>query len=296
MVTLSDLQNEELARDLAPQYWEKTGLPDLTRAERGRVVLSGFSVEFIAAKKEGFFKRQPFASAPPISPFGVGVELSGLGRKRILFTEEVQLDVIESLRDQLIDLFEREYGYEVVPHLDVLASEAYQKFEFLDIDATGGRGTFQQANLISSDTGTVRAAELRPATGYRLLNDNMDSEMVREIGRELAAELGADAAIRVRMRVGIYRGLAALEKGSRVEMSILPRDDRPGATGVMEMRRSMLSEQSVSSFDSFVPFQGERREVVGDAFVDAISEILGVSLDLFNRVLRGSIAERTEDG
>ncbi|MFG0304859.1 MAG: hypothetical protein ACF8Q5_01455 [Phycisphaerales bacterium JB040] len=267
VVTLNDLQDEAQRAALAPEYWSyRRDVPAADQAERPAVVaFTGFEVEFITAKKELPFNNQPVIGMVPISPFGLGMELSGLGRRSVRFPPALQESVAGLLRDKLRELYEIR-GSMVLGIDRVKGTAAYGDFVTAEVDSLGA---LQQANFMTTDTGTVRAAELRPAPGHLLITGAKGDGSVAGVERAILEELDADVSVRVHLRVGLYRGLASLERGSRVRFVT-----REGGRSVVESLRSILGTEQVRARKDFLPVTGDIEQIDGELYLSQLSDMM----------------------
>lgn len=275
VVTLDDLQDGIQRAVLAPEYWSfRSEVASPGQAvEPAVVVFTGFEVEFITAKKELPFNNQPVIGMVPISPIGLGMELSGLGRRSVRFPPELQDEVAGLLREKMRELYDIR-GSAVIGIDRVKQTAAFGEFTTGTGDSLGA---LQQANFMTTDTGTVRAAELRPAPGHLLITGAKGDRTPTQVEQAILEELDADVSVRVRLRVGLYRGLASLERGSRVRFVT-----RDGGRAVVESLRSILGTEQVRAKKDFVPVAGDIEQVDGPLYVSQLSDMMESYLSMMS--------------
>ncbi len=274
-VTLSTLEDADQAERLADEYWSITPEP-LAAASAGNSHLGAYTVVFITAKKEMPFESQPVAGMPPITPFAIGLELTGLGQKRVAFDADLEDRVGATLRDAFTTALttrDRSLG----DGASLLETAALR-----ELRTTNGTQTsvVQLANFLSSDTGQVRAAHARPAPGSRMIAAADAGEKLAPTIQLALGESGASEAYIVRMRLGLYRSRAVLESGSFVE--VVTAD---GPTREARLLRSLVSERSVVASSKFKPVTGDRYVLDDDAFEQAVDRLAQVAFDLLTRQL-----------
>jgi hypothetical protein len=242
----ADLRGADAPADTASEYWKQEGAPPMGEAGSRRVAIVEFSVEYVTVKHESPFQSQFMAGAPPVTPVTAGLAVSGLQRRQVSFGESLCAELPDELYAMFVaQLVER--GFFVLSPERVCGSRAYQRFETAAMDD----GSFlQRLNYVSSDTGSIKKMVAYPASGYRLVGEANDGD-AEEVELALLDEVGADLALRVRVRVGVYRGHATVERGTVV--NVLSRD----ATGSLNAERSLLSDVEVIDDKRFKAVKGQ---------------------------------------
>lgn len=279
-ISIAELDDPARLAEVAPLYWTATGDPIATGREGDhtpRIAFSSFVVDFITVKKESPFRSQPIIGVPPVTPIALGLELTGLGRKRVLFTDTLKHDVALILQAETEYLIEAGRSVEFVRDDALRQNDAYSDFRVSDADNTG---VIRLANFFSTDTGQIRAMETLATPGYQIIDGTATGETIEIVMGRLADEIGLDAVINARFRVGLYRGLASIDQGSRVDI-VTP----DGRAVRLELQRTLLSDQMVEGDGGFLPVQGERQVIVSDDYIDQMAEMLPVALRMMFHTL-----------
>jgi hypothetical protein len=279
-VSIAELHDPARLAEVAPLYWKAEGAvigTGRSDEQTPRIAFSSFVVDFITVKKESPFRSQPVIGVPPVTPIALALELTGLGRKRVLFSDTLKQDVALILQAETEYLIEAGRSVEFVRDEALRQNDAYADFRVSDADNTG---VIRLANFFSTDTGQIRAMEALATPGYQIIDGTTTGETVEMVMGRLADEVGLDAVINARFRVGLYRGLASIDQGSRVD--IVTADGRAVR---LELQRTILSDRMVEGDGGFIPVQGERQVILSDDYIDQMAEMLPVALRMMFYVL-----------
>lgn len=205
MLEAASLDRAADRAEAASDFWLDRAPPVRPGA---RVAVVEFAIEVVTEKDESSFDRQ-LAFLPP-SPVTLGLTAVGPLRQRFDFGEGFP----QQLADAMYLAFEElahEQGLELVPPAEVQASSGFTRVPSSTAEEVS---TLRTLNLVAIDTGRIKKTTLVPAGGTRLV---AGSGRAADAGqRVLLDRLGADAAVRVKIRVGTYRGGAAVMQGSEI--------------------------------------------------------------------------------
>lgn len=221
-----DLSSADAVRAAAPEYWRDRA-PEFAAAG-SRVVLAEFAVEFVTQKYETGKERQ--AAFVPPHPVFLAAGAAGIGLKRVEFPE----DAFPAIAAELERTFRAE-----ATRLGLTLVDAPD----MQRDPAGQPRVTQEINFGATDTGRVKELRLEPGPATPLLAEAASRD-TRDAVRAALTDTGADAAVRVHLRVGVYRGYASCEYGSRIEV-YTPNDD-----GKLVSRATLLSAGEVLTDDA----------------------------------------------
>lgn len=210
--------------------WHARG--NATLQSPGRLALAEASVQFVTSKFETGDDRQ--AAFIPPHPVFLAASAAGVGRKDIEFDDDA-LDRIAAEINHALESELTARGWRLVPTPDILAADAYARFDTLPPDQVHD---VRQVNLAATDTGRVRTMRVHPAGATGVIT-GPTGRRESHARQALLQELGADALLRVIIRVGVYQGRASFEEGSRLLLTT------PNAHADLTARHSLLSDRSV---------------------------------------------------
>ena len=214
----------------ATDYWKWHNVPKTHGNENKSVAIVDFGVEYVTAKIEPELTNQMATSS----------------RKQIRFTTTLY----KRLADEMYIMFTEHLkgrGLNVVSTRTITSSNAYQRFS-----TTGSQDStlMQILSPTGSDTGRIKKMTVRPAPGLRLITGARNEE-VEEVEADLLSELDADIALRVRIRVSVYRGYASLDRGSTIWVL------SNGIAGNLTADRSLISDELVIDKERYKLSQGK---------------------------------------
>ena len=265
----SQLQSPSARARAAYLYWQRNNVPSLREKDYRRIALVDFSVEYVTAKMEMPGQNQPTFSPPAIAPGHIGLEYSGLFRKKLNFDESLCRQLADELHQMFISHLTRR-GFEVVDSAEIRQAPAYQRLETSPRD---NGSILQELNLIGSDTGRTKKMIIYPATGLQIVT-GADGEDIEDVELDLLDQLHADVSLRVHIRVGVYQDHASIERGSIIW--ILTRD----VVGNSTANRSLLSDNIVVTPRGFAPLQGEVYDVDSHKYLQAIRLLFPVYISM----------------
>ena len=200
-----------------------------------------------------------------------GLLVTGLDRKQVQFAPGFYQQCADALRSMLIKELSSQ-GIAVLDTSAVRASGAYAKFTTAGDDTTP---LLQQLNLFSSDTGRIQEMVSYPASGLRIITGvQKSSDNLEQVEMELIKQLGADASMRARIRVGLYRGHASLEKDSTIWLT-----DKNKAGNLIALH-TILSESQVIDYDQFKLVSGRIYHVRSEQYMAAMRELYPLYLKM----------------
>lgn len=258
----ADLQSAKTRARVAHLYWTRNNVPPEWEKRYRRVALVDFSVEFITAKIEVPGEEQPTFSPPAVAPAHVGLEFGGLFRKQFNYQPTLYRELADELCAMFIDELAAR-GLEVAAPEEVCGARAYQRLQTRQRD---DGSILQELNLIGSDAGRVKQMVTHPASGYRIITGARQGDVER-VELALLDELEADVALRVHVRVGVYRGRASVERGSVIW--VLARD----LVGNLTAEKSLLSDECIVETEGFVPIQGVAYAVDSQKYTEALRQL-----------------------
>ncbi len=233
------------------------GLPEKTPSDAtgARAAVMECTVEFITMKQVTPSARQAMLGGA-FTPLTAIVELSGVFRRRVTYPSETQLELALRVYDALVArLLAR--GYDVIEADRVVASRTLRN---LDGSAVDFSSLVYHLNMIGGDTGRIGEFRAVPAHPLPALHDEED-DTLEFAERALLAEFDADLVIRLRLRVGLYKGRVSIEQGSSIHIAC-GSEDPP-----VESVRSVVSEAFVGGHDDLMPVAGERYSVDWELFM-----------------------------
>jgi len=243
----------------APLYWHNHRLPVLPAG--AKIALVEFSVEYVEEKLESPTKAQPVIFGTEYGITGLALTAVGVSKTRL----ELDGKAMPLLPDEMHDIFVRElesYGLTVLPDADVRKCASYALFTCWK---PGSAYLLQRLDFTGSDTGNAKQLPVYPSEGHIAVKGARNM-YVKDAEAALLKECGADAVVRARFRVGLYKGRAAVERGSKVFVTT--------ASGSGELRavRSLVSESAIAEKGSFKLFRGTVYSPEWDRFRSAILE------------------------
>jgi len=269
----------EAAREQAARAKENAPLGEGSVAagvpQPPRIAIVEFTVEYVTTKLETPFKQQAVAGATEFGYIGLPVTLLGVGRKRIIFDNDLKT----YLPDKLYNIFVSEMenaGYAILPAGAVRQAPAYSDFVTL---APGSAKPLEFLNVVGSDTGRTKNVEYWPAQGLSTIVGARRGS-VNKIERQVIAQTGADAALRIRVRVGVWYGFASLERETRVEVTT------PEHSGKITAKRSLVSDQIVIDKSKFKVFQGVVYPVKTNLYTEAMAKMFPAYVKMAAEVLK----------
>ncbi len=232
-----------------------------------RVAIVEFAVEFVETKMEAPTESQ-LAVTPPLPLFLV-LDLAGTQRRNIDWGD-LRDSLPEALLEQTHAILE-ERGVELVAPRRVASAPAWRTIETASGRATGFA---QRLNLVASDTGRIKALSLETPAGHGLIRGTSSGAGVDSTLEALARELELDAALRVRVRVGVFQKKLSLERGSVIEVVT------PERRGSFTARRSIFSPEPVIDEESFAAVNGASYTLEERRALDAARAMYGPFLRL----------------
>jgi len=262
--------------DPAVYYWEagtaSAGFP----ASGKKAAIVDFTVEYVTTELEGPGDKQPKLGGVEFSTYGFVLTLFGVGKKQVVYDDKFK----EELPARMYAIFTKELssrGVEVLPVETVTAAAAYARLRTVK---PGSASAAQFFNIKGSDTGNPKRIEVHPAPGLVTIK-NGASKGDLSLEREILAETGADVAVRAHFRVGVWRGAATVEHGSRIDFV-----SAAGSSTVTAVK-SLISDDSCCDSDAVKVFRGRVYQVNSEKYLAGINEIAppfaGMGLDAASR-------------
>lgn len=297
----ANLTNPLSIERAAPVYWKPRSLPNICKAEadrvrgpreeaarsggvaaqpaavpmRPRVAIVEFTTEFVTDKLETPFKGQPVVSTTEYGYVGLPVTIIGIGRTRIIYEDILR----RHLPDEMYCIFATALearGFDVLLPQEVLAAPAYEGFVTVK---PGSSKPGQIFNIFGSDTGRTKRVEFWPARGLSTVV-GVKKGSIKKTLRQIIDETGADAALRVRVRIGVWRGVASVERETHVEVVTLEK------AGRIVQQRSIGSENFVIDPTRWRLLQGRVYPVRTDDYVEAMEQIFTPDAQMAADMLR----------
>ncbi len=247
--TLAESSAQQLE---ASDFWTARGGATLPRDPAPRVVLTEVLVEFVTSKNQAGERRQ--AAIMPPHPVLLAASAAGMGRRNVAFGDDEFQAIADRAADALLAEL-RARGIEPIMPDRAAGAAAFADLETL---GPGEHNDVREINLAATDTGRVRSMLQVPVLGARVIT--ADDPAIDAATAALLDELAADAAIRARIRVGVYLERASLEEGSSIILST------PTASTTANARHSLLSDDPVLDETS----NGSELVVSPDAYLRAI--------------------------
>ena len=157
-------------------YWKESGNTSPTKilVPGRRIIITEFNVELVDVQSQTPFGPQmavkpPPIPVPPLSLFGLGLgmELSGLGRKHV----EIGEDPLQALAGSLFIEMEndlRRRGLIVLPRRRLAESPGYAELKTASAASTK---PWMLLNPVGGDTGVVMHSRTVPAPGMAIITD-----------------------------------------------------------------------------------------------------------------------------
>lgn len=277
------LETRDGALASTEEFWSNSGVPALLREGRQRIIVTEFALEYVTEKRSGLFGTRPVIGVDEFSITGGIANLVGIGRDELDLSEEEMVELPTLLHARFEERL-RGAGFDVVGAECVAASASYAGFNAIE-PGGGYGGAF--LNIGGSDTGRAKAIKVYSAANLKALRG--DASKLAEIERALLEELGADAAVRVRLRLGVDRDCATIERDSTVRVAWREGEER--GEGTMRAVRSLLSDEKVVSRSGFRPFRGDVSTVDRERYRREVLTIYEPFGEMIVGTLAGSTAE-----
>lgn len=288
--------DSSLTADAAPsQYWKVNDLPPLPESGRRSLALAEFSVEYVTEKKLGLFGSRPVAGVDEFSISGGIADIVGIGKDR-LELDSAEMARIPSILAADFEKHLTEAGFDVLPPAQIAAGASYASIEGL---TPGAAYPVEFLNVVGSDTGRPKAIKVYPAQPLKVLPG--DPSAMQDHFSRILADTRADVALAVRLRVGVDRGFASVERDSSFVFAwVPPTDGTPSdttlRTGKAVAVRSLLSDDKVTLSENFQPFRGDVNSVDAAKFESALRAVLGPYTELAFRQVRSNSEPTTAKG
>ena len=268
-----DLKNPGTFEKLfASDYWQREEVPPLVEKGYRKVAITEFSVEFVTHKVL-------LAGAAPASrvdwtlytPIGLIRALFGIGRRFATYDEKLLQTLPSEMYEEFVDRLES-LNFSVLPKAYVARAPASHEYRTEEMHSSSWLRYF---NPVGIDTGRIGATETYPADHLRVVVGAMEG-IPEEVDLRVLRQVRADVVVRAKFRVGVHKGVAALESGSVVFVTAKDVD------GFLQSHRSLVSEKEVIVEDEsgFMPLVGTT--YVGDSkkFRDAMRTLFPAYLTL----------------
>ncbi len=271
--TPEDLESPEVIRQVASEYWSRHDFPPLRDRGYRRIVITEFAVDFVTVKLENFGESQLILTPPPVAPVGLvvrgGIAAAGVQKKVVQYEDALYSRATERMYEQFTSSLE-ELGLEVVDAAEVQASQSVSEgLRFAD-DRSTSSGV-RRLNLVASDTGRTKAFVTQPSRSTGRIVEILNGE-IEDVEARLLEEIGADAAVRIRMRIGVFRGHASIERGSRAW--VYSND----AAGNLELERSLLSSDIVLEESDFDIGRGTQYTVDSERYMAELAQLFPAAI------------------
>ena len=262
-----ELADPQVRSVAAHDYWQRHNLPALRAEDSRRVAIVDFTVEFVTESLEA----PPYAGPadPPETPEQRGKRLESYKAKEIVFQPEVRDQITRDLYDMLTRALQ-ERSREIVPTSQVVSTRAYQS-----VKTIAGPQTvlLDESKGEDPDAGLPRKVIVQAAPGMQIFKKTPDDQAA-ESAVALLKEVGGDVAVRAQIRVGVFRGRATIERGSRVW--VLSRD----VFGDMTLARPLVSDGSVLTDEDFQHVHPDRYVVDSEKYRAALGRLFPTALEL----------------
>jgi hypothetical protein len=240
-----------------------------------KIAIVEFTVEYVTTKLETPFKQQAVAGATEFGYIGLPVTVIGLGRKRVIYNHDLKTYLPNEFYNIFVGEMENA-GYAILPADIVKRAGAYGDFVAV---APGSAKPLEFLNVVGSDTGRSKNVEYWPAQGLSTIVGAQRGS-VDKIERQILAQTGADAALRVRVRVGVWYGYASIERETRIEVVTLSH------AGKITAKRSLVSQQIVIDKSKFKVFQGVVYPVKTNLYTEQMAQIFAAYAKMAVEMLR----------
>lgn len=270
----ANLDDSAKLKAAADRYWDQD--PSFIPPTGFRkVALLEFAVEYVTEKLESLSDTQPGVVIHEFIPIGLVTSLAGAGRIRIQFDEAL----CKELPDEMLRCFEkklRDAGFDLISRESIRSTNAFNK---LTLGKPGHVDLGHAFNVAGTDVGVPRLLVMEPATGFDVILGTNDGRTVEQVEQDLIKEIGADAALRVRIRVSVYRQFASIEKWSIVRVT----DD--DMSGYHFAARSLISDETVVKKEDFLPVAGIIKQIDAEKYRRAIASLYPPYLAMAAQVL-----------
>ena len=264
-----------IERLFASDYWSRLEAPPLTEKGYRKIALTEFSVEFATHKVL-------LAGAAPASrvdwtlytPIGLIRAMFGIGRRLTEFDNEL----VETLPAQMYEDFVAQLedsSYTVLPKTYVGGAPAVREYR---TENSHDSSWLRYFNPVGTDTGRVAVTKTHPIEGLKVVIGAMDG-LAEDVDLKVKRQVRADVVVRARFRVGVHKGVAAVESGSIVFVTA---DE---VHGYLQSHRSLVSATPVVNEDAggFMPFVGTTYVVDTKKFKAAMKQLFPTYLTLARR-------------
>lgn len=258
----------------AATYWEQDE-SNVPPTGYRKVALLEFAVEYVTEKLESLADNQPGVVIHEFIPIGFVTSMAGAGRIRIQIDEQLR----KELPDEMLQHFEKELkaeGLDLIPQESIRSTAAFKK---LKLGEPGHTDLGHAFNVAGTDVGVPRLLVIEPASGFDVILGTTDGRTVEKVEQDLIKEIDADAALRVRVRVSVYRQFASIEKWSIVRVT------KEGASGYHFAARSLISDETVVGKEDFLPVAGIIKTIDTDKYRQAIKTLYPPYLTMAAQVL-----------
>ncbi len=198
----------------------------------------------------------------PFTALSAVVDLSGVYRMRVDYprdvTRSIPLDVYASLVEAL-----QLRGMTVVDPARTVRTRPYRRVDRSTVEFSS---PIQYIDPRGSDAGRPNQLEIYPAWPLRVICEQSHA-VLGAAESAIRTELQADVSLRLRLRVGVYKGRAALERGSVLHIT-----DNESRHRVVA-QRSVISDRIVATHDDYEIISGRAQLVNWESFTDAIQII-----------------------
>lgn len=245
---------------LTDGIWSEN-LPEDILAPGRRVAILECSVEFVTMKYVTPTSRQALVGGPYMAISAV-IDLSGIYRMRVDYPREVTRSIPRDVYASLVAALQSQ-GMTVVDPAHTVQTRPYRR---LDRSTVQFSSPVQYIDPRGSDAGRPNRLETYPAWPLRVICEQSHA-VLGAAESAIRTELQADVSLRLRLRVGVYKGRAALERGSVLHIT-----DNESRHQVVA-QRSVLSDRIVATHDEYEIISGRAQLVNWELFTDAIQRI-----------------------
>ncbi len=212
--TGSILTDTKVMEAQAKDYWVPYNVPPLGKGHNKLVAIAELDVEFITEQLELSADGKGPTFVAKTTNYGKGLQMELPGMIYHMLSEESDLNL--------------------VPMDRVNEAKAYAK---LTGTRMGAPTQPYRLFIVSSDCGRPKEACIYPAYGLKAIDSRQKD--VEAVLTELLRETNADAVLRIRLRVGVYQGRAAVQCGSVIDLT------GKKQIGSIESIRSLVGDELV---------------------------------------------------
>lgn len=258
----ANLDEPSKVKSAAPSYWEHEPPTRSTTGYR-KVALVEFAIEYVTEKLESLSDNQPGVVIHEFIPIGFATSMAGAGRIRIQLDEAMRKEFPDELHRFFVDRLQAE-GLQLVSHDSIRAAKA---FKSLALGQPGHTDLGHAFNVAGTDVGVPRLLVIEPAKGFDVILGTNDGRTVEQVEQELIKEVGADVALRVRLRLSVYRQCASMEKWSILRVT------KSDTFGYHFAERSLVSDETVVKKEDFLLVAGVIKQIDSDQYRQAIHKL-----------------------